>query len=677
MDAGFTGVLSLIIAHNLLAINSQNQLRRNEKKSTEAIEKLSSGLRINKAADDAAGLAISEKMRAQIRGLSQAARNVQDSISLIQTAEGGLANIQDPPLLRMRELVIQAANDTLTSSDRQSIQQEIESIKQEIDEIANGTEFNNIKLLNQPSKILVESVSQNISTVNNVTTTSQVSPPNINWTKSNSFGQFLDVCYNGSRYVAVGRDGDMAYSDDGATWHSVSSSPSYILIDLKYGNGKFVAVGHDGGIVSSTDGITWNTSITNSPNIANFSDWSINSLAFDGSKFVATATDWGGTEKFLSSTDGVNWDGFDNNYGHGRAIGWGNGQFVSVLGNNIYTSVDGLSWTNRGSSLIGGFSGVAYNINYEGGKYFITGNGGDSLVSSDGINWTNINISNGQADYLYDVKYNGYDYLAIGDKGGDGTDRAKTYTSTDGINWVYQDAPNGSLMSSAVWDGSKYVAVGFYRIDVGIPVDPTSIPEPPPVINTSTTSNQTSSTVGNVITTIKTDTSISDIITETHSHSAITTDHTTTTTTTITTTTVTKDYVPNVASIKNIQAGANTGNCFHIELSDVRTNALGIADIKVDDSSNAQEALGKVDSALSIVSAERSKMGAFQNALEHISSNVTNSEANLTAAESRIRDLNMAKEMMEFTKNNILQQAAQAILAQANQQPQGILNLLK
>jgi len=138
----------MIIAHNLSALNSLNRLNQNNKATSSTLEKLSSGYRINKAADDAAGLAISEKMRAQIRGLEKAQQNIQDGISLIQTAEGGLASIHNPNLVRLRELAIQAANDTLTDADRKLIQKEVEQIKQGIDEIANNTEFNGIKLLN-------------------------------------------------------------------------------------------------------------------------------------------------------------------------------------------------------------------------------------------------------------------------------------------------------------------------------------------------------------------------------------------------------------------------------------------------------------------------------------------------------------------------------------------------
>ncbi len=108
-------------------------------------EKLSSGYTINRGADDAAGLAISEKMRGQISGLEQAAENIQDGISLMNVAEGGLGQIQNPNLVRMRELIIQAANDTNTMEDRQKIQQELDQIKAGINDIAEGSEFNLIQ----------------------------------------------------------------------------------------------------------------------------------------------------------------------------------------------------------------------------------------------------------------------------------------------------------------------------------------------------------------------------------------------------------------------------------------------------------------------------------------------------------------------------------------------------
>ncbi|MFX4261967.1 flagellin Hag [Pelotomaculum propionicicum] len=137
----------MIINHNISALNTYRQLSTNNTASAKSLEKLSSGLRINRAGDDAAGLAISEKMRGQIRGLDQATRNSQDAISLIQTAEGAL-NETHSILQRMRELAVQASSDTNTGEDRVQIGEEITQLKSEIDRIASQTEFNTKKLLN-------------------------------------------------------------------------------------------------------------------------------------------------------------------------------------------------------------------------------------------------------------------------------------------------------------------------------------------------------------------------------------------------------------------------------------------------------------------------------------------------------------------------------------------------
>lgn len=136
----------MIINHNVTALNTHNKLSAASAAQSKSMEKLASGLRINKAGDDAAGLAISEKMRAQVRGLDQASRNAQDGISLIQTAEGALNETHDI-LQRMRELATQSANDTNTSTDRGEIQKEVDQLAKEVTRIANNTEFNTKKLL--------------------------------------------------------------------------------------------------------------------------------------------------------------------------------------------------------------------------------------------------------------------------------------------------------------------------------------------------------------------------------------------------------------------------------------------------------------------------------------------------------------------------------------------------
>ena len=136
----------MIVQHNMTALNANRQLNITNGSLAKKTEKLSSGYRVNRAADDAAGLSISEKMRAQIRGLDQASSNAQDGISLIQTAEGALNEIHSV-LQRMRELTVQAANDTNVTADRRAIAKEIRALTSEIDRIATQTEFNTMELL--------------------------------------------------------------------------------------------------------------------------------------------------------------------------------------------------------------------------------------------------------------------------------------------------------------------------------------------------------------------------------------------------------------------------------------------------------------------------------------------------------------------------------------------------
>ena len=147
------------INNNITAINSHRQYGINNKNISKNVEKLSSGFRINRAGDDAAGLAISEKMRSQIRGLNMASKNSQDAISLVQVAEGGMQTIQDI-LQRMRELTVQAASDTNTTVDRGALQKEVNALIAEINDIADTTEFNTMKLLNGDWDITEDKVIQ-------------------------------------------------------------------------------------------------------------------------------------------------------------------------------------------------------------------------------------------------------------------------------------------------------------------------------------------------------------------------------------------------------------------------------------------------------------------------------------------------------------------------------------
>lgn len=190
------------INHNLMSMNTNRQLGVNRGATQKSLEKLSSGLRINRAGDDAAGLAISEKMRGQIRGLDQASRNSSDSISLIQTAEGAL-NETHSILQRMRELAVQSANDTNTDDDRKELQAEVDQLIAEIDRIGNTTEFNTKKLLDGSAEGVYGAVDGTVKLNNN-------SAALVSLTGANSMASVAAAAKTGSEYngsitiVAVG-----------------------------------------------------------------------------------------------------------------------------------------------------------------------------------------------------------------------------------------------------------------------------------------------------------------------------------------------------------------------------------------------------------------------------------------------------------------------------------------
>lgn len=177
----------MIINHNLAAMNTYNQMGANQLNASKNMEKLSSGLRINRAGDDAAGLSISEKMRGQIRGLEQASRNAQDGISLIQTAEGGL-NETHSILQRMNELATQAASETLSTNDRGAIQEELDALITEVDRISDTTKFNGEKLLDGGFGAQLDAAGSGLAVGSNGVTSIEVSGAAANTTFTVSDG---------------------------------------------------------------------------------------------------------------------------------------------------------------------------------------------------------------------------------------------------------------------------------------------------------------------------------------------------------------------------------------------------------------------------------------------------------------------------------------------------------
>jgi flagellin len=593
------------INHNIAALNTYRQLTNNNTIGNKALEKLSSGLRINRAGDDAAGLAISEKMRGQIRGLDQASRNAQDGISLIQTAEGAL-NETHSILQRMRELAVQAANDTNTQIDREEIQKEINQLTSEINRIGNTTEFNTMKLL------------------------------------------------NGERSIQTGAD----------------PSKDQTIYSIINGSGGDVSVQRAVGItITAGSEAAWRSAIVGGITIAAdaSADEAINWGDIDRDEtanVVLKKTADGGLNVKLTATDNTG-----NAFVHETTFSADVMKGAAV--NGVYTAE---------------FHGVSFNLNME----EFQGAAADSTVTLDLATAAATNDTTGnyglQNDYASGgAKFNsfkvdgtnaalaGIAYLEISIT--DGNDITVTGYAANGTTVLLNDVTTLDTALAAAGDKFVYNENGIsFEFELINDTDGTTL------IDDFATNKL----------------SVADLVAE------------------VQTETIEGTKVISDGSLL-MQIGANTGQSMAIDIGDMRSLALEVSSstsaatkqvtdsmgdkvtayytaiatvtkgtdntaieyaLDVTTSSKAAAAITVIDQAVSAVSSERSKLGAFQNRLEHTINNLGTSSENLSAAESRIRDVDMAKEMMEYTKMSILTQAATAMLAQANQQPQSVLQLL-
>jgi len=530
------------INHNIAALNTYRQLTIGGNNATKAMEKLSSGLRINRAGDDAAGLAISEKMRGQIRGLEQASRNAQDGISLIQTAEGAL-NETHSILQRMRELAVQAASDTNVQVDRIEIQKEVDELAKEITRIANNTEFNTQKLIN-----------------------GGITDGNVGSLKFHvgaNAAQDITLSINAMDAKSLGVSRDLV---------TISGTGAGII-----GNVTFDSV-VGGGIVGGAT-ITFSYASTpDSPATAaeitaeNPANATTNlSGISEGAELVITID---GTSRSLNKTELVNATGSDKSITDLQAA---IAAKISPVDSSVGPSVGSVTVDGNMLKIISNSTGSTSSV-----QVTVTGTDADAAAVMAAFGFTN-----GQSA-----------------TGTDAVPASKTVTISDGTNTQVVSVADETATSLSVTDG-------LFR--------------------------------GMTITLSSGDLSGLDDDNDT----------------------VTVNATVSAATAAVFSGGA------------LQQAAVAEAGIDVSSQSAASAAITTIQKAIETVSAERSKLGAYQNRLEHTIANLGTSSENLTAAESRIRDVDMAKEMMEFTKSSILTQAAQAMLAQANQQPQGVLQLLR
>ena len=545
------------IQHNIAALNSYRNLTNNNSAVSKNLEKLSSGYRINRAGDDAAGLAISEKMRAQITGLETAQKNANDGISLVQTAEGALTEVHSM-LNRMVELADQSANGTYQNEvDRENLQAEMDALKDEINRIADATNFNGINLLDGSL-----SGGGNISDGVAVTNSKVV-------TASTTSADFT----NGSVQVAEGDKISYTVAWTDANGDSKSATVELTAIDantFQSADGSKYTVtgaGTQKGEVQQMilDELKKNSSLTSSFDI---------SKDTDALKFTSIE----------AGSNGAKITALNMTSSKTNIVGIGAGAIDEVVeGQDSYqildfskvTVVDGTGTTVPTAEDI---NDAVFEID---GKKFIFAESGS----------TDANLKNVASDVTV-IKLN-----------------ADTYTAAN-------DAANVAASISRV-TGMEFEVAAANNTNAGI--------------------NQ------------------HDILYK-------------------------GDIVLSSGGTGlTLQIGdtADDFNQMTVSVGDMHTAALGIANIDISTQEGAKAAVDLIKDAINTVSSTRGDLGALQNRLEHTINNLSVTTENMTAAESRIRDVDMAEEMMAYTKNNILVQASQAMLAQANQIPQGVLQLLQ
>ena len=737
--------MSLRINQNVTSLSTYANLNSTANRLDKSISKLSSGLRINTAADDAAGLAISEKMRSQISGLNRAKLNAQDGISMLQTAEGGLGETESI-IQRMRELAIQASNDTLTSNDRLEIQKEINQLTDAIDDIADSTEFNTKKLLDGSQTALVSASSTHVfGTSNgggvaggdfNVSMTlvkagiSQMQTSQLfldkntgelakGSTKLEDIAQFYDD--NGVFALATQQsltvtgnaetssftlDGKMTLNDLASSIQNALASASGLGIKnsqatiISTAQSNVSGVGGYLQITSGAVGDVGNFSIAGDQQVVDALGLTVSRQSVNNVIQMNTRDASGNVRRITTSTDTGSGllDGIDLKFDSTAAQVAGHGGIVN-----------GLKFSAKGTvgfSFKVGTASIAIKVNFDAsGAYSMEGianeinaaiqadptakNAGIEATVVDGqirlsynptdvSSPTEIKISAG--DDIIGFVEGTYTGFVDGDKDlsaqvsgisvlatavtaltvdiTDGNGRTTTVnigsgatTVTSGADLVISeklmisanetlanascnarlDIVNGSIAFTSTVLGQKNVS-GQPAIQGTIKVESSDVF----LNNTLGYNDKTAKGFGD-----------------------------------------TNFRIHVVDNSPTFQIGANQGQNMEISISDMSAKALGIDKLDMSTTEGAQSAVGKLDVALSKVSAERSKIGAFENRMNYTVSNLENAATNLTDSESRIRDLDMAMEMTNFSSAQVLQQAATAMLAQANSSSQTVLQLLQ
>ena len=539
------------IQHNIMAMNAYRNYSNNTSALSKNLEKLSSGYKINRAGDDAAGLAISEKMRAQITGLDVAQKNAKDGISLVQTAEGALTEVHDM-LNRMVELADQSANGTYDGTDRTQLQKEVTELKNEINRIADSSNFNGINLLDgslagggNVSGVGISDVAATpgaTTTSNFADVTALAEGDKLSYTvawkdgSGQEFSATVELTYDATNKKLVAADGSTYSADATAGKATIQNQQDAIMAELKK-NGNFNSTFT---VSDETNALkfTSNTAGTVGGQITAVSlkktaaaDGAVTAIATGGSIGTVTA-----------ATDAM------------QKLDLSKLTVIDAKGTTVPTAAD--------------LEKATFEIN---GKKFILAKGTSDLKNLKNLG-SDVNVIELAGD-VYDA-------------GDDGANVATELSRVTGMDFSVSG-------NDVVYKGDTKLSTGEGGLTLQIG-------------DTSDSFNQ-----------------------------------------------------------------------LNVTIKDMHTASMGIDAIDISDQKGAQAAVDVIKAAINYVSDVRGTLGATQNRLDHTINNLSVMEENIQDAESTIRDTDVADEMMAYTKNNILIQSAQAMLAQANQVPQGVLQLLQ
>ncbi|HYF93329.1 MAG TPA: flagellin [Symbiobacteriaceae bacterium] len=583
---------------NVSSLNAWRNLTGTDGMMSKNLERLSSGYRINRAGDDVAGLAISENMRAQIKGLNQAVKNAQDGISLLQTAEGSLNEVHTM-LHRMRELAVQAANGTLQPEDRKQIQTEMDNLAKEVTRITNATQFN--------SKDLIDGslTDGNIASVN-----LQIGP-NGGQTVNFSIGA-MDA-----KSLGISRDVLAGNVDNGAITMGLAAGGS-----------------------------------------ANVTGVSVPGGAVDNTKTYRVVAQSAGTLQLQKSADGSTWSSVG-----GAATASGAGTItvgdsttgetfsVTIAGASALNDTNAFSYSAGGAASVSGIgaagAGLAdtkYQVYYDSTTQKMQLRDGSGAAIGAAVDVSALKgktVTLGDANTARTLEVTVASTLV-----GSGT-------TTDIINMSSASGrvADAQAVLSSVVDSSNLLAAGGYQVYFD---------------NAGAGSIQLRDASGRAI---------GSAVAWQNSADLTIGDASTGRTVTVRT----AGGAPGAAATAtiNITNNGQSGETAQFTGGVKYANSRAFAGLNVSSVDGAQAAIAAIDTAIGKVSYQRSQLGAIENRLDHTIKNLEVVSENLTASESRIRDVDMALEMTQFTKQQILMQSGTAMLAQANQKNQAVLSLLR